>query len=66
MTDDVEKGVASKEVQDAIRAMIFKRGAVKTAEDLGIGREAVLRLVGGIPVRAGTLSMVVQKLSSNK
>lgn len=47
---------------EAIRASIAIRGTLPTAALLGVNRESVIRLLAGLPVRAGTLALVRQNL----
>ena len=53
-------------VRMAVLALVKKHGAVKAAGMLGIGREPVLRVAGGLPVRAGTIAQVKERLSKEQ
>lgn len=46
----------------AIRRSLAVRGVLPTAALLGTNRESLLRLLAGLPVRAGTLALIRQNL----
>jgi hypothetical protein len=54
--------VAPDHVQERVKKMIDDEGAVGAATTLGISRESAVRIAGGVPVRHGTLVVVLQKL----
>lgn len=45
-----------------VTALVGRVGLVRAARVLGVGREALARLLAGQPVRAGTLALVEQNL----
>lgn len=49
---------APPDVQKHVAARVAEIGVVEAAKELGIGREAVTRIVGGLGVRAGTIASV--------
>ena len=46
----------------ALRAAVATLGTLPTAALLGTNRESLLRLLAGIPVRAGTLALIRQNI----
>ena len=46
----------------ALRATVAAVGTLPTAALLGTNRESLLRLLAGLPVRAGTLALIRQNL----
>ena len=46
----------------AIRRSVDLRGVLPTAARLGTNRESLLRLLAGLPVRAGTLALIRHNL----
>jgi hypothetical protein len=48
----------------AVRRLAAREGVAKTAQMLGVGRDTITRLRGGIPVRRGSLVVAVQALSA--
>jgi len=52
----------SKDVRQRITRSIAERGVNKTAERLGMGVEPVLRIHGGLPVRAGTEALAQSRI----
>lgn len=54
---------APKDVQQHVRELVARSSVVKVANDLGIGREAVSRIVAGHGVRAGTIELVRTKMN---
>lgn len=48
--------VASKGIQERVRTLIALHGITKTAKLLDVGREAVIRISGGVSVRAATVT----------
>ncbi len=46
-----------------VAALIAKLGVMRAARDLGIGRESLARLAGGLHVRAGTIALAERSLS---
>jgi hypothetical protein len=53
---------APKHVREHVADLVERKGIVDAASDLGIGREAVTRIVGGLGVRAGTVAQVQAKI----
>ncbi len=49
---------APKDIQQRVAKLVSANGILKTAAELGIGRDAVTRIVGGLGVRAGTVDRV--------
>ena len=62
MAESKRSVVAPQELRDEVKRMIDKHGAVEAGNLLGISRESVVRVAGGIPVRAGTLVMVEREM----
>lgn len=56
---------APVDVQKRVSELVGRIGIVKAAHALGIGREAVTRIVAGLGVRAGTVAQVEQTLKEN-
>ena len=46
----------------ALRATVATLGTLPAAARLGVNRESLLRLLAGLPVRAGTLALIRQNL----
>jgi hypothetical protein len=55
---------APQEMRDALAAMIRDQGETTVVRRFGIGRQTLARLVGGLPVRAGTLALMRAGLST--
>jgi hypothetical protein len=45
-----------------VTAEVARIGATRASKTLGIGVEAILRIVAGLPVRAGTLALLRERL----
>jgi len=58
--------VAPREIQDRVKKLIDRDGVGHVAEKLGISKESVLRVASGMPVRAGTIALVEQKLGVDR
>ena len=63
MSESKRSVVAPKELQERVKKLIEKEGAVGASKELGVSRESIARIAGGIPVRAGTIALVTQKFS---
>ena len=55
--------LAPENVRARVKQMITELGTVETATQLNISRDAVARIVGGLEIRLGTLSVVEQILA---
>lgn len=62
-TRAVQETVASEHVRAAVRKLVAAQGVAAVARYLHVSREAVARVAAGIPVRAGTLALVLQHLA---
>jgi hypothetical protein len=56
--------IASSEFAARINLLCVKRGVERAAADLGIAREAIVRIVARLPVRAGTLALARERLAA--
>lgn len=56
--------VASEPVRRAVRQLIDAVGTAKAAKTLGLGRETLARVVAGLVVRRGTLSLLRERLAT--
>lgn len=48
-----------------VAALVARVGFVNAARTLGIGREALARVLAGQPVRAGTLALIERNLGTS-
>lgn len=55
----------SRELVARIQKLVELVGMVRASRDLGIGREALARLAGGLRVRAGTISLAEQAIAAS-
>lgn len=55
----------SPELRDFVHRLIEKIGIKGTAKKLRIGSEAVIRIDGGSPVRAGTIALAEIELAAS-
>jgi hypothetical protein len=46
--------------------MVDENGLLVTVSKLGISRESLVRIIGGMGVRAGTLAIVEKKISEER
>ncbi len=53
----------TKEHIERIKRAIAARGSSAVAKDLEISREALARLVGGLPVRRGTETLALSNIA---
>ncbi len=51
-----EPTIAPKALQERVRELLKTKSVVEVAKHLGIGREAVTRIAGGLGVKAGTIA----------
>ena len=51
-----------EEVQKAMSQLCDKLGPVEAAKKLKMGRDSVLRIAGGYPVRAATIALARERL----
>ncbi len=60
------RAIAPEALRDQLRVLIDKHGMVGAASLLGVGRQALAALVGGLPVRRGTLTQAIVYLPTTK
>lgn len=60
----MQQAIADQTVTESVKALVAINGFTKTAKLLNIGREAVLRIAGGAPVRLGTIALAEKNLQS--
>lgn len=63
MTTKRDRVEVPEDVQKHVRTLLKTKSVVKVSEELGIGREAVTRLAAGLEVKAGTISLVREKMT---
>ncbi len=49
-----------------VEELVEKHGVVKTSQLLGVSREVVARIVGDLPVRAGSLALIERNIATAK
>jgi hypothetical protein len=49
-------------VIDELRVLVEQRGLAQASLDIGVNREAILRVLAGVGVRAGTLALLRERL----
>jgi len=54
--------IAPKEIRDAVAAEINAHGIVAAAKSLGVSRETLAKVAGGVVVAPGTIALVREKL----
>jgi hypothetical protein len=54
------------EVLARLRAMVEQHGVSGAAKRLGVGREAVARVLAGVEVRAGSMALLRERLSTRE
>jgi hypothetical protein len=52
------------EVIQRVAAEVGRVGTARASKVLGLGRESVARIVAGLPVRAGTLALLRERLAT--
>ena len=55
---------APQEIRDALSALIEQRGETEIVRRCGIGRHTLARVVGGLPVRQGTVELLRVRLGA--
>lgn len=55
---------APQVMREALAAMLQEHGETATIQRLGIGRQTLARILGGMTVRRGTLALVCAALSA--
>ncbi|MCC6902799.1 MAG: hypothetical protein IT377_27755 [Polyangiaceae bacterium] len=55
---------APPDITERTRAFVDAFGVERAARTLGVGRETVLRLAGGLPVRRGSIALVRESLAA--
>jgi hypothetical protein len=55
---------ASDEIVSRVALQARRLGDSRAARELGVGREALARVIAGLPVRAGTLAMIRERLGA--
>ncbi len=58
--------IPSKEVRAGAAAVYRDQGEGKAVEILGVSRGPLARVIGGLPVRAGTLALIERGLANLK
>ena len=54
--------IAPKDVRDAVAHVINEQGIVGAAKSLGMARETLAKVAGGVVVAPGTIALVREKL----
>lgn len=54
--------IAPKDVRDAVARTINEHGIVEAAKKLGLARETLAKVAGGVVVAPGTIALVREKL----
>jgi hypothetical protein len=55
---------ADTHVIQAVHAQVGRLGVPAASKALGLGRETVIRILAGLPVRPGTLALLRERLAA--